>query len=318
MVASDAQSPAAFPQAEISNGLVTVKLLLPDAQKGYYRGARFDWSGVIASLRTAKHEYFGQWFERYDPKNHDCIMGPVEEFLTGENALSYAEAKPGENFVRIGVGTLRRGALDQKFNRFGYYELIDPGEWKVRKEADSIEFTHTLKGPNGYAYRYTKTIRLKPGATVMTIEHTLENTGAKRIATSQYNHNFFMFDAKPTGPGASVHFPFELKATAPFEGDAATVHGGDIRYARELATGQTFMGLFSGSSKASDYDIRVEHAAAGAGVRITGSLPISRIVYWSIRTTLCPEAYVDLDIEPGATAHWTYTYEFLDLPSGKE
>ena len=39
-----------FPSAEISNGRIRATILLPDAEKGYYRGTRFDWSGVISSL----------------------------------------------------------------------------------------------------------------------------------------------------------------------------------------------------------------------------------------------------------------------------
>jgi hypothetical protein len=39
-----------FPQAEIANSTVRATLYLPDTQSGYYRGTRFVWSGVIASL----------------------------------------------------------------------------------------------------------------------------------------------------------------------------------------------------------------------------------------------------------------------------
>src|ERR1051326_2122289 len=99
---------ADFPQAEISNGLIRAKLYLPDAEKGYYRATRFDWSGVISSLQYKGHEFFGQWFPRYDPKLHDSITGPVESFKTGDTALGYDEAKPGETFIRIGVGVLRK------------------------------------------------------------------------------------------------------------------------------------------------------------------------------------------------------------------
>ena len=63
-------------------------------EKGYYRGTRFDWSGQIQSLKTKEHEYFGQWFEKYDPKLHDAIMGPVRRALTDEKALGYDEARP--------------------------------------------------------------------------------------------------------------------------------------------------------------------------------------------------------------------------------
>ncbi len=99
-----AATAADYPEAEISNHILTVKLLLPDVQKGYYRATRFDWSGAISSLQFQGHEYFGKWFDRYDPKINDAIQGPVEEFLTNGMGLGYEEAKPGGNFVKIGVG----------------------------------------------------------------------------------------------------------------------------------------------------------------------------------------------------------------------
>lgn len=99
---------ASIPQAEISNGTVRALLYLPDAQDGYYRGTRFDWAGVIAHLEYAGHNYAGQWFPKYDPKLHDAIMGPAEEFRTEDAALNYDAAKPGGTFVKIGVGVLRK------------------------------------------------------------------------------------------------------------------------------------------------------------------------------------------------------------------
>src|SRR5262252_590961 len=96
---------AQFPQAEMFNTRIRAKLYLPNPESGYYRATRFDWSGQIASLEWNGHNYFGQWFERYDPKLHDAIMGPVEEFVTSPG---YDEAKPGETFVRIGVGLVRK------------------------------------------------------------------------------------------------------------------------------------------------------------------------------------------------------------------
>src|ERR1700730_15317597 len=92
------------PEIAISNGVIRARVYLPDAENGYYRGTRFDWSGVISSLEYNGHSYFGQWFPRYDAKLHDSITGPVEEYSTGDSALNYAEAKPGETFVKIGVG----------------------------------------------------------------------------------------------------------------------------------------------------------------------------------------------------------------------
>jgi hypothetical protein len=48
-------------------------------------------------------------------------------------------------------------------------------------------------------------------------------------------------------------------------------------------------------------------------VRIRGDRPIARLVFWTIRTTFCPEPYIDLAVEPGAETRWRYGYEFYAL-----
>lgn len=303
----------AFPEAEIKNASVTAKIYLPDPDRGYYRATRFDWSGVIPSLKANGHEYFGQWFPKYDPKINDAIMGPVEEFSTGDSSLGYDEVKAGGEFIRIGVGAVRKPE-EPSYQRFQTYEIVDSGKWTGKKGPDWIEFTHELSDHNGYAYRYTKRLALTKGKTAgMTIHHSLKNTGRKAIKTEQYNHNFFMLDGEPTGPDATVTFPFELKQGRPIPADLAEVKGGTISYKKELQPRQTVTTEFTGfGSSASDYDIRIENRKTGAGVRIQGNRPITKIVYWSIRPTLCPEAYISLDVAPGRETKWAYTYTFYD------
>src|SRR3954452_12562148 len=126
---------AGFPEADISNGILKAKLYLPDAEKGYYRATRFDWSGQIPSLEYKGHSYFGAWNQAlYDPKRHDAIMGPVEEFLTDGAGLGYADAKAGGTFVKIGVGVIRKPD-EAKFGQYKTYEIADPGKWVVNKHA---------------------------------------------------------------------------------------------------------------------------------------------------------------------------------------
>ena len=95
-----------YPRASLSNGVVKADFYLPDPARGYYRGTRFEWSGVISSLRYKGHEYFGYWKETHDPMVHEDLTGPVEGFI--EPGLGYAEAKPGEGFIRIGVGIIEK------------------------------------------------------------------------------------------------------------------------------------------------------------------------------------------------------------------
>ncbi len=300
------------PEAHLSNGLIEAKLYLPDAQQGYYRGTRFDWSGVISSLRFKGHEFFGQWFERYDPKIHDAIAGPVEEFLTRDAGLGYEEAKAGGSFIRIGVGVVKKP--DEKaYQRFKTYEILDPGRRSIRKGPDWIEFTHELSSDTGYGYIYKKTVRLAKDKPVLSLEHTLRNTGRLAIETAVYDHNFFVMDGQPTGPGSVVRFPFEARATKSLQ-DLAEVRADQLVYLKELEKGQSVYTELEGfGPTARDYDIRLENRKAGMGVRITGDQPIAKLVFWSIRTTFCPEPYINLRIEPGSESSWKIAYEFYTL-----
>lgn len=303
---------AASLEATLSNSEIRATLYLPDAQSGYYRGTRFDWSGVIASLEWHGHSFFGKWFDRYDPKIHDAITGPVEEFLTNGAGLGYDEAKPGDSFVRIGVGAVRKPD-EAKYRQFSTYEIVDPGKWTVTKGPDWIQFVHELHDTAGYAYVYRKKVRLVRNTLVL--EHQLKNLGRKTIATSVYEHNFFMLDGKPTGPDAVVRFVFEPRATGALDG-LADVRGRTLVYLHELEPRQTVQTDLEGFGRgAKDYDIRVENRQTGAGVRQTGDRPMSKLHLWSIRTTICPEAFIDLRIEPGKESTWRITYEFYQVHS---
>ena len=104
-----AATAADYPSAQISNGQIEMKLYVPAGDRSSYQGTRFDWSGIICSLRYRGHEFTGQWYPKHDPKIHDALTGPVEEFLApGESAHGYSEAQPGGTFVRIGVGVVRK------------------------------------------------------------------------------------------------------------------------------------------------------------------------------------------------------------------
>lgn len=302
------------PEAAIASPSIQAKIYLPDARDGYYRGTRFDWSGAIYSLRYAGHEYFGQWFERYNPQAHDAITGPVEEFRTRDAGLGYHEAQPGEGFIRIGVGVVRKPG-EPAYQNFRTYEILDPGKWTVKSGPDWIEFTHQLNGPNGYAYLYTKTLRLAKDKPVLTLDHTLRNTGRRPIETTAYNHNFFVMDGLPTGPDTAVRLPFDVRATRDLKALAET-RKDQIVYLKELETGQSVFTELEGYGTTSrDYDLRLENRKAGMGVRITGDRPIAKLVFWSIRTTFCPEPYINLGVEPGGETSWKIAYEFYTLPS---
>ncbi|GAB4018499.1 hypothetical protein [Spirosoma koreense] len=301
---------AEWPQAELSNGLVQTTLYLPDASQGYYQGTRFDWAGSFKNLDYKGHSFIEPWFENYDPKLHDAISGPAEEFT----ALGYTEAKPGDTFVKIGVGTLRKPD-DKPYAFARYYDIVDPGKWTVKTHKDRVEFTHELTdAATGYGYIYRKTVSLTNGKPELVLEHRLKNTGQKPIDASTYNHNFFIIDKQPTGPTVNVQFPFEIKAEGKGFGSTILTQGNRLVYARDLEKKENVYtaGLQGFGPTAADYDVRIENQKTGAGVHIKGDQPLQKIVYWACATTSCPEPYIQLKAAPGQEITWKIAYDFYD------
>lgn len=324
---------AEAPKATIDNGIIHVTVYLPDGTNGFYRGTRFDWSGVIGDLTFGGHSYYGPWFTKTDPQIRDFVFdgpdiiagicssvtGPAEEFLTPDGAaLGFNQAAPGQTFVKIGVGALRKTAAT-KYDAFLPYEIVDPGKWQVKAKSTSIEFTQTLVDKSsGYGYVYTKVLRLVPGRPNLVMEHTLKNVGRLPIVTNVYDHNFLVLDHQPTGPDFSVKLPFSIKPEGPIKSDLGAVEGDGIRYRKQLEGRDTFtihIGGFGATAK--DYDIRIENSRLGAGMRITGDQPLEKEELWSIRSILAMEPFVRLSVAPGKTIHWSYSYVYYTLASKK-
>jgi len=119
-----------------------------------------------------------------------------------------------------------------------------------------------------------------------------------------------MLDGQPTGQDFDVKFAFKPQLSATFKGPVE-VNGNTLDYKRELEKGESAAGDIAGfSDKVVDNDIRVEDRKTGAGVRETGDHPLSRLYFWSIRTTVCPEAYIHMHIEPKREFKWRIAYTF--------
>jgi hypothetical protein len=202
------------------------------------------------------------------------------------------------------VGVLRK-PVEPAYQPFRTYEIVDPGKWTVHAEPRQIEFVHELD-----AYVYRKTVSLAEG---LVIEHRLTNTGRRPIETEQYNHNFFVIDGHHVGPGVSIAFPFEPRPTMELKG-LAEIRANRLVFLRDVLPDEFIWTLLEGyGAQAKDYDLRIENRDAGAGVRIVGDRPLSKLAFWSIRTVACPEPYVQLSIDPGQEERWRLSYTFYDL-----
>jgi hypothetical protein len=296
------------PTANITNGKVKATLYLPDSKNGYYRGTRFDWSGVVASLDYAGHHYYGPWYDRADSSvsdftydNADLVTGPCssimgvpEEFSTDKLALGWDEAKEGGTFIKI----------------------VDGGKWNVRQTSNSVEFTQELSDPtSGYAYVYRKSVSLTPGRPQMVLEHSLRNTGRRAIRTAVYDHNFLRIDNRPPNPDMVMKLGFEAHPVAAKDSNPVEVRGDRIILTRPLSGKDTVRATIDGfGAEAKDYDFSIEDRKLGAGVRATGDRPLSNVMLWGIRSVISLEPFIAMTIEPGAESTWKITYDYYTLP----
>ncbi|MES3019544.1 MAG: hypothetical protein V4721_17280 [Bacteroidota bacterium] len=297
---------AQYPEASISNGLIEAKLYLPDGKNGFYRATRFDWAGIISSLKYKDHEFFGQWYAKHDPKIHDAIQGPVEAF----DPIGYDAAKPGETFIKIGVGTLKKiNANPYRFS--SQFEIVNDGTWKTKKKRKSITFIHELNDVNGYSYIYKKTLRLVKNKPELVLEHSLKNVGKNVIETNTFNHNFFVIDKQPTGPDFTVTLPFEINNQSAGK-NLIRFENKQMNYLKVLSKGESTMEYPKGftGDKVEDYDFTVANSRTGASVRITSDKPLSNFMFWSVPTTLSPEPFIKVKVLPGEKFNWNIKYEF--------
>jgi hypothetical protein len=297
------------PLAKIQSGGLNATIFLPDKERGYYRSSRFDWSGIVGCVSLRGHRFFGEWFDDYDPLINDAVTGPAEEFRSPMNEIGYDEAGPGGDFLKVGVGILRR--KDASAYHFGtVYPIVDAGNWKVKVHKDSVAFTQELRSSIGYGYVYEKVVKVDKNGTVLRLTHKLTNIGTKSIDTAVYDHDFFMLDGKTTGPGMEIRLPFVPTPDQPLP-NAVKIDGKTIRFVSELSPKAGLGAYLTGySDKVSDYDITFADTATGLSIEQTSDSPISRMYLWGTPKTVCPEAYIAIHVPPAKTQQWSILYHF--------
>jgi hypothetical protein len=306
-----------MPNKVISNGIVSAKVYLPD-EFGFYRSTRFDHAGMITHITYKGHDYGRYWFVKTSPdvRNFtydkdglvahpsDVAAGPVEEF--GENGFE-AAGRDGR-FLKIGVGILKRD--NDKYDRFHTYPILNRGKRTTTATKSSIRFDQVISGdPSGYGYSYTKTVRLLPGKATMVIEDRLKNTGKKPIDTTVYNHHFMTLS--PGEDGVELQAPFALAHSRPMPDDVVKFDGARMTYIRGLTGQEQVASDLTGFTNAvSDNDFRVTSTKTGYGVRLRADMPVTRLLWWSVPSTMGIEPYMDVKLKPGEEKRWSHTLDY--------
>ncbi|NBB96100.1 MAG: hypothetical protein GVY16_10240 [Planctomycetes bacterium] len=303
--------PEPWPHRVLLSGDLGMKVYLPDWEKGFYRGLRFDHSGMIKRVWYSGHKWYGSFHDKSNPDRHDNVVGPAEEFGL-ESPVGFDEAAEGEPFVKIGVGILKKVPHDTKksvdYKFFRKYPIIERGEWKITSGKDWIQFRQQLSHEE-WGYDYTKRIQLDADQPGFIIMHGLKNTGRKAMKTRHYCHNFTIVDDVPIGPDYVVELPF----TAPEPQDVknGTFEDNTIRPAGPLAE-KSIWAILEGWQPIADHNaFVVRNTKTGVGLAYNGDEPIVDYRVYAVPSAMCPEPFIAIDLDPGESMDWVSTYRLI-------
>jgi hypothetical protein len=318
------------PKLTLANDAIKLTVYLPDPEKGFYRATRFDRSGLIARAEFGNHTAYGPFRAKFDPMVNDNVCGPAEEFDM-DAPPGFADAKPGEPFVKIGVGVLERPD-DKKYDFFRLYKIVKLPEWKVTSGRDWVEFRQVL-AQGLWGYEYTKRVQLTPESDQagFAIFHTLKNTGTCPIDTVMYCHNFTILDDDPIGPDYLVHFPFEATPSGTPVGPAVfgKLQAGEalppgleglapertVRFPHLLKDADPVWCQFAGIDAASTCQcgiFAVMNWKKGVSLVSRGNQAPEMFRLYAISSAVCPEPFVRVKVAPGEEKSWGTVYEFFE------
>lgn len=274
-----------------------------------YNGSRFDHSGNITQVTfNGKHTFCTS---EQTSHNSELGSGLANEFDI-KHAQSFSQTPLGDNFHKIGVGSLKKKG-DKPYDFFFPYENI-PLEYEIQKsQSNKLVFITQSPVLKGIQYRYKKSITIE--GSCLSIDYTLENLGNHTLKTEEYCHNFLSINGHPIGP------EYELKADCKIQTDQfknkvdphhlLNVSENKISWS-SIPQDEFYIEGVNGMD--TEYRFwQLTHRNDGVGVMEKVNRTCTGFNLWGRTHVVCPELFVSLQIEPGQTETWQRKYTFFEV-----
>lgn len=265
-----------------------------------YDGSRFDWTGFITQITLDGSVSFCVP-EQLEKGKGTGGIGFCNEFGL-DKPVGYEEIKPGEYFTKIGVGQLKKDSLED-YDFFKTYE-IKPLDVRITKDNNSVTFDLTSSTESGYGYRLVKKISLEVNR--LTLSYELINTGKKLIKTNEYSHNFIGINNQPIGRDYQLTIP-NMRG---LEVAVGSINSDGQQLTWKETPEADFYASIDWSDEASDYNWDVYNKKVGAGVRELSQFTPSKVALWGYTHVVCPELFIELNLQVGESQKWERIYEF--------
>ncbi|MDT0608168.1 hypothetical protein [Croceitalea rosinachiae] len=276
-----------------------------DLPEENYTGTRFDLSGLIRKV-VFEGVAFGALEELESDQQDQLGCGFYNEFGI-DSPLGFEETEKGEWFHKMGVGMLKKDGDEYSFAH--KYE-IQPCDFGVQKDAESILFEHSSKLLNGFGYRLKKKIILVREG--FRINYFLENTGNKKIQTSEYCHNFLAIGNQPIGEDYVLKFLFDLNSNNFKENvnpeNCVQFKNFEVRFLSTPEEAFFFSHLNGYQTVRPIWNL--ENMRLNFGVQETTDFETSKINLWGCKHVVSPELFFDISLNVAESVSWSRYYRF--------
>jgi hypothetical protein len=288
----------------LTEGATTITVAEPDG--GYYRSTRFVWGGMVTQFKVGEHTLYTELKRPHDPARHDGAAGGAEEFGI-DGGLGYDDAKIGEPFVKLGVGTLTR-VSDKKYFFGEPYPVVAMAPWTVSEAPGALIYRQEFTSSPKWAWLYTVTVRVQ--ADGYTLERELTNRGSAQITTDHYNHHMIARNDQPIDGTWSLRFAWPAIANRPLP----SYHMADGLLTLTGPLDRTLWTDFRWDTAPTTTAMTLTHGGSKTALTITTDAPPAKVALYGEKTAICPEPFTAIDVAPAATFRWNTTYQVRSAP----
>ncbi|RYX84440.1 hypothetical protein EON83_09965 [bacterium] len=240
--------------------------------------------------------------------------GLTDEFgIDGIGVLGFGEAPTGGRFLKIGVGELVRADGKEDYRFWNRYSVQKLAPVRVAVGRNSLTVSQQASLDDNYGYHYEKQYRVLPDSKLLVILYRLKNSGKLPFKFNQYNHNWFDSSGPATAPGYFVETAFDFSTPSPaywLAQSRGAIFSHRLSTPQPVTESKIFHSLLG--ARASNNKLLVDLPGKGLQVEVGGNFDIARFALYAEPSALCPEVFIESELQPGKSQSWTRSYQLKD------
>ncbi|MBN2657866.1 MAG: hypothetical protein JXR86_12455 [Spirochaetales bacterium] len=282
---------------ELDNKDLNLSLLVPGT---VYKRSRFDWTGIVDQITLSGVPFLGT-------ESDGAYRGTEGIGLSSEFDIvsppGYGKTLPGQSFMKIGIGCLRRESSED-YDFMKDYQLT-PFETEIKTGPDKVTFSQL--GCTNRSFSYDLIKEIIAGDREVIIRFHLINRGRATIKSEEYCHNFF----RPGNRDISGSMSFSC--SHPFS-VAEQIGDLDFTEPKRVSFRKKPESVFymSGNvlKKTENFSWAIEDREKNISVKGFEDFPVSRIALWGMSHVISPETFNEIVLESGEDLKWSRRYLF--------